>query len=737
MSSNGLSKKSGFNSILKHVTSVDGQRIIILLVTIVLSTLILCSKYFSFQSVIDSKGRTKQEIIATRTIEVLDSQATESKRIEASDKIKPIYKPVGGDVDEVIKKNLQELIDSIAKIRFLVDKNPEKIKELSKYIKYTPLQDDDLRLIKRLVSDTTEYNWKNIQVNSKEILKKILKSGISQNDLASGKISLIRSYFTRSMPAFNQEAIILLIDNALNQPNLTIDIEATEVSKKNAQDAVEEVKVYYKKGQIIIDKGVKPSFVEEEALKKLGFTVNKIDWLVTFGVLCFVIISLYITWYYLSCYEKKYANSPRYLSLLSTMIIISLLILRFLPDLPKTFQYDIPIYIFPLAAVTLITTFFTNSRIAFLITFMIIFLASIVFHFQLDDVSVITFGSIIAVFKTSKSNFYRDLNLIQTGFAVGLAQVLIVLSNYLITNNIYYDVNINELLAKCLIALFSGFLTGAITIAAMPHLEAIFNLTTPHGLMELADQNQPLLRRLQFEAPGTYHHSLMVSTLAEAAAEAISASTILVRVGSFYHDIGKLKRPSFFIENQSYFGIENPHDKLNPRLSKMVLTAHAKDGLELARQYNLPAIIQDMIIEHHGDSVMLYFYRTALEMEGPEKVIKEQFRYMGPKPSTKESAIIMLADATESAVRSLKNPSIASIEEKINKIIEERLEDNQLSDTNLTLKDIRIIAATFVRVLRGMQHNRIEYQENIIEELSNKHSDAPKHKEEKKNSENN
>ena len=246
---------------------------------------------------------------------------------------------------------------------------------------------------------------------------------------------------------------------------------------------------------------------------------------------------------------------------------------------------------------------------------------------------------------------------------------------------------------------------------SIPLFEKMFNIITPYGLAELADHNQPLLKQLLRDAPGTYHHSLMVSNLCEAAAEAIGANPVLARVGAFYHDIGKLQRPLFFIENQSYFGIDNPHKNHSPRVSKMLITAHPKDGVEYAKKAGLPPIINNFILQHHGEGLVSYFYNEAVKQEGAENVKEEQFRYPGPKPNMKETAILMLADAIESAVRSFKNPTSEDIENIIDKIIVERLNDGQLSDSPLTLHDIKVIASTFSRILRGMQHERIKYQE--------------------------
>lgn len=716
------------NKIIKFFSSVEKQQIVIAIITLLVITGILCSKYFVFQ-VVSDKGISKHVILADRNIEIIDKKSTIAKKEEAASKVKPVYQPILENVNKNVENNLQKLIDSINNLRKEYSneiKRTNKLPDLSNNTRLSGINDDVLRY---LLSDASNYSWKFIQDISKKTTAKLLEKGVSEETLTSDKKELIKSYVPDFMSKANKDATIALVDTVIDRPNLAIDKEATKVAINNAIDRIENIKVYYKKGQVVIDRGESVTSLKYEALRQLGYAVNEIDWLVLFGVFCFVTIVIYIVWYYLSRYEPKYANSIKHLLLLSTLSIITLSIYVLISSIPKLFQVDIPVYIIPMAAVTLIITFFTNARISLLTTAMIIFLIVAVFHFSMEDILVIVIGCVVAVFKISKTTYYKDLSLIKCGIAVALAQILIVMSDYLVSSNMYYDSeDFNEMIFKIFIALLSGFLTGAITIAAMPHLEAVFKIITPHGLIELADQNQPLLRRLQFEAPGTYHHSLMVSTLAEAAAEAIGASTVLVRVGAFYHDIGKLRRPSFFIENQAYFGSENPHDKLNPRLSKMVLTAHTKDGLELSKQYKLPESIQNIIIEHHGEGVMLFFYRSALDLEGPDKVLKDQFRYSGPKPSSKESAIVMLADATESAVRSLKNPSVTAIEEMIMKIFDERLSDGQLSDSPLTLHDIKVISSTFIRVLKGMQHYRVEYKETTLKELRDKQIEHGFHK---------
>ena len=215
------------------------------------------------------------------------------------------------------------------------------------------------------------------------------------------------------------------------------------------------------------------------------------------------------------------------------------------------------------------------------------------------------------------------------------------------------------------------------------------------------------------ETPGTYHHSILVGNLAEAAAEAVGADGLLARVGSTYHDLGKLKRPYFFAENQ--FGIDNPHDKIAPSLSTLIITSHVKDGIELARENKLPDVVIDFIAQHHGTDLVKFFYHRAKENDG-ENIQEKDFRYPGPKPQTKETAIVSLADAVEAAVRSLVKPTPGKIEALVRKIIRDRLDDGQLDESDLTFKDLNKIAEAFVKVLNGIYHARVEYPENITRE---------------------
>ena len=287
------------------------------------------------------------------------------------------------------------------------------------------------------------------------------------------------------------------------------------------------------------------------------------------------------------------------------------------------------------------------------------------------------------------------------GLLTGLSNMVIILTIGFMTNN-----SMGVVVSNALWSALSAVVASVLCIALDALMEAVFRLATPAKLLELSNPNQPILRRLMIEASGTYHHSIIVANLAEAAAETVGANPLLCRAGAYYHDIGKLKRPMYFKENQ--LG-ENPHEHTNPYISAAIVTAHTRDGVMLAQQYHLPQEIQDIIIEHHGDTPVMYFYHKALKQAEGQAVDIADFRYDGRRPQSKESAIIMLADTVEAAVRSMPDPTPKAIEEFIAKLVRGKIDDGQLNDAPLTLQDISKICRAFTTVLKGVFHERIEY----------------------------
>mgnify|MGYP002706028295 FL=1 len=676
----------------------------------VLITCIIASQNFFFQSIIEN-GISKRDIIAQKTLTVEDVKRTEQHKREVAQKVEPILVPAE---DDFIKSNLETLQNSIIQIRKKNSSEKEKIEELN--VLFDLSGNPKKTFILDFLLHVDDASLREAFDKASLSLVNILQKGITEKDYEKDNINaLIQDNLITNVSKRQMIVIPALLEQVI-VPNLVVDEAATEIAKLNAQEAVKPYKVTFQKGEKIVFEGEPVTRLKRDALREAGYNVYELNWQ---GILSVYILVLFLTIIYLAYlkfFEKDFLE-PRYLALSSMMSIIACSIAVLLPT-------GFSPYILPIPAIIIISAIFLNPRIAFLLSSLTLVILTVGMQYETQFLIVFTILSIIGMITISKIKYTRRFDLIKAGFHLGVAGVLTMMSLYFI-DKCLIDVNNYLILKNCIFLFANSIISSIAALGLSPILESTFHIITPYGLAELGDHNQPLLKRLQIEAPGTYHHSLMVSTLCEAAAEAIGANPILARVGAFYHDIGKLKRPLFFVENQSYFSIENPHNTLNPRLSKMVITAHPKDGVDLAKEYGLPSIINDFILQHHGEGIAKYFYNQAVQEEGAENVKEEQFRYTGPKPNRKETAILMLADAVESAVRAMKGATIDQIENIIDKIIVERLNDGQLADSPLTLKDLKVIASTFSRILRGMQHNRIKYQENIAEEFAKNKIEMP------------
>lgn len=673
---------------------------LIFLLSALFLTLLLSSKYYIFQSIMEN-GLSKRDIVATKKIEVVDVDKTEKRKRDLAKKVDPILTPLQNDY---ILNNYRNLISSIKNFR---EKDLSKKERNEEIIKFTDIADSD-REKQALVYlvNTSDYNFNMIAHEGEQTLKEMLSMSISESELDHID-RIISRKINPSLTAKQTQAVLVLIKQTII-PNLIEDELATEIARKNAANSVKPIVVTFEPGSKIVYEGEAISPLKKDALKKAGYNVTELNLLGLTGLFAIVCVCMFCFLFYLTHFDSKYAT-PRY-SLL-TLLLASLMI-GFAISLP----FNVPVYLLPFPAFAMLIAIFTNQKVSLLTSTLLIILMSVSFQYTPEATFAFIIESLISIFAVGKLNYSRRMDLIKMGFEISFIEVYAISAIYILHNNFSTE----AFLLDVTMGVVSCLISGIIVLGIIPILESMFKIITPYGLAELADHNQELLKRLQFEAPGTYHHSLMVSNLVEAAAEAVGANPILAMVGSFYHDIGKLKRPLFFVENQSYFSIENPHEKLNPKLSKMVITAHPKDGLELAKEYGLPQEIWPFIIQHHGDSIASYFYNQAKQQEGAENVTESQFRYTCPKPNTKETAILMLADAVESAVRSLSNPTQEEVEKLIDKIIQDRLMDGQLSESPLTQKDLKVIAATFLRILRGMQHHRIKYHDNVIEELNTK-----------------
>lgn len=691
-------------------TSAQTLKTLAFFVFTLLMTTIIASQNFFFQSIIEN-GISKKDIIAQKTFSVVDVKRTEQHKKEMAQKVDPILTPAE---DDFIKTNLETLQNSIIQIRKKDTDDKVKLDELS--LLFDIPNTERKNFVIHFLMKSDEAALREVFDKANLTLTNILRAGITEKDYEKNNIDTIITNNLISNVSRRQVSVIKALLDQIIVPNLVIDEFATEIARKNAENSVKPYEITFQKGDKIVFEGEPVTRLKKDALRQAGYNVYELNWqgLLAIYVLVFIATFLFLT--YMRFFEKQFLE-PRYMMISS---VLSIILAGIAVVMPTGFSP----YVLPIPAYVIILAIFTNPRVAFVA--ITVLLAVLTVGAQYDTQFLITFLllSLVSMITMSQIHYSRRFDLIKTGFVISAAGLIIVLSIYLLEKCLI-DVNNVLIFKNSAFVLLNGIISSMVALGTLPLFESTFKIITPYGLAELADHNQALLKRLQMDAPGTYHHSLMVSNLSEAAAEAIGANPILARVGAMYHDIGKLKRPLFFVENQSYFGIENPHMKLNPRLSKMVITAHTKDGVELAKEYGLPPVITAFILQHHGEGLAKYFYNQAVQEEGKENVKEEQFRYTGPKPNMKETAILMIADAVESAVRSLKNPTPEEIDSIIDKIIVERLNDTQLADSPLTLHDIKVIAATFSRILRGMQHNRIKYQEDIAQEFNKNKINMP------------
>ena len=684
---------------LNFIFSKDFRNGFIFVLFTLLMAITISSQNYFFQKVIEN-GISKKDIIAQKDIVVIDTKKTEQHRKEVAQNVEPIITQAE---DDFITTNLATLKNSVMKIR------EKDVSEETKQNELNVLFDESgKRGLVEFLLKSNDSDLESVFDKAQVTLSAVLNNGVSSNDFENNKVeNIIKRHIPNSVPRY-QGTLIVGILNQVIVPNLVVDEFATEIAKKNAQNSVKPYEVVFKKGQKIVFEGEPVTKLKRDALRAAGYNVLEVNWCGILGIYLLVAFFTFVFLQYERNYEKKYYNS-KYMIIMGTFTLLLGLISAVLPT-------GFSPAIIPIPAYTILLSIFTTPRNAFFASTIVLAIIAIGMHWNIEIIAAFMLLNTVVMTSISKLKFSKRSDLLIVSAKITLAGLLVVGGIYFLEK---YMMDIeNALILKDLgyMVINCFIISGVIVLGILPIIENTFKVLTPYGLAELADHNQELLKRLMQEAPGTFNHSLTVSHMCENAAEAIGADPVLARVGAMYHDIGKLQRPMFFVENQSFYGIENPHNTCAPSFSKMLITAHPKDGVELAKDYHIPQVIHNFIMQHHGTGLVTYFYNEALKEKGAENVKEEQFRYPGPKPNSKETAILMIADAVESAVRAAKNPT----NEEIDKIIAERLNDGQLAESPLTFKDITVIGQTFSRMLRGMHHKRIKYHDDLVQELGKK-----------------
>jgi cyclic-di-AMP phosphodiesterase PgpH len=653
-------------------------------------------------------------------ITVEDKASTEEKRKEAIDSVQDVY---------ILKKEYTEnrvdlvtsIFDSILEVQKetteAINQAEKETTELDKE-QFTVAQQLTIlkgKLTESVTKDISDTVFLALLKSSKEDLaiakdltvtaiNNVMRLRISADDVENSKKKLEEELKFTSLNNDLRNAAIELGRYAVIQ-NEFYDPNATEELRQQALEGVEPVKIL--QGQILVEEGQLISREIYSQLELVGLLDNENSIKPFIGLAIMILVLLGGIYYYFHVLDVTSELKQSYMLIFSLLFILSISIMKLI-SLFNQFKFTEIGYLFPAAMGAMLIKFLINEKVAIAFSVMMAICGSIIFNegiagtLQVTMAIYLLISGLASVLFLGSSN--RRTKILQAGLLVAVINILVILSLMFLRNGQYSGI---EYGFYFICALVSGIGSAVLAIGILPFFEAGFGILSTMKLIELSNPNHPLLRKILTEAPGTYHHSIMVANLAESACEAIGANGLLARVGCYYHDIGKTKRPHFFIENQ--LNVDNPHDRIPPQTSKNIIIAHVLDGSQILRKYKMPKEIIDIAEQHHGTTLLQYFVHKAKQAE--IEVNEADFRYPGPKAKSKESAIVGIADSVEAAVRSMVHPTPDQIESLVRKIIADRLQDDQLSECDITLKELEIVTHSLCETLKGIFHSRIEYPE--------------------------
>lgn len=662
------------------VRQITGGIILFVLVTFILSA------NFTMNKVDLKVGQpSPKKIVAPKT--VVDVKKTEELREKAAQAVPKAY-DLQSSITDQAENDVVVFFNTVQTIRGNMDYD---LSQKINILKETEIIDMPSEITENLFKISDEQ-LKQIQEASCLLLRQAMQYGVKKEHVTIVKNSL-PDKAQEIIPQQSYRPVVIAVVQNMIRPNLIYNATVTEQNRQSIEDSVEEAKIL--KDQLIIQEGDIVTIDHIAMLEALGLQHQKINIKAILGIALFVALCIISLIFYIFRYKRELFHEDKLIILLEMVFFSSILLSKIISNISPYMA------IIPIVAGVILLVILLDVRLALISGIIMTIMMGTLVGNEMNYVLIALFACITAAFSMSKASQRTDL--VRWGIMISLVSIIVTFTWGLMTNKSFVDALVESAWGVTI------GLSAALAGTALPFLENIFDITTGIKLLELSNPSKPLLRRLLVEAPGSYHHSIIVGNLAEAAAEEVGADPLLVRVGAYYHDIGKIKRPYFYIENQLMN--DNPHEKLTPTLSALIITLHVKDGVEIARKQKLPQDVIDIIEQHHGTSLISYFYHQAAEQDKTDTLSEEKFRYPGPKPQTKEAAIVMLADSTEAAVRSLSKPVPNRVEKLVKKIIRDRLNDGQLDECPLTLRDLDRIGNVFVTVLSGIFHSRIEYPE--------------------------
>lgn len=634
--------------------------------------------------------------------EVLTARARE----EAERKVEPVYR-IDNTVTEKLVEEARVPFQIVRQILLQTTEVGTREEKLAAVLSDWEVDN----YTRKALASADQSTLNNLEEQLIQVVRRHMQGAIAQETLESTREKMLAEVGTLNIEAKYKPFLAAIIRKLELKPTLVYDVAATLQRREKARAEVVPVQVTIRQGEKIVGDGEIVTEEDIEALQKLGLLRPETPWRGLVGLSLLQGVLVFLVLFYLRTFKKQIYGNDRLLLLLGLLWVVFLLFSRGVTAISLGNRPEVSRlvgYLIPVAAGSMLTAILLDGQVALVFTVFLALEAGILGgnYFQIVAAGIVS--GLTGIYCVNHLD--QRSSLARSSLFLTLANILAVLALGLLLGHSLLEISLGLGLAVA-----NGVLSAVLTIGFLPFLENTFGITTAVKLLELSNPNHPLLKRLLLEAPGTYHHSLLVANLAEAAADAVGADSLLARIGAYYHDIGKLKRPYFFIENQ--VGTENPHDKLSPSLSSLIISCHVKDGLELAREFGLPSVVQDIIAQHHGTTLMSFFYHKACEKSRGLEVNEGEFRYETPKPQSKEAAIVMLADSVEAGIRSLPKITPSRMEGFVRKIIREKLEDGQLENSDLTFRDLALIGDAFLRVLNGIYHSRVEYPEAVLREM--------------------
>jgi putative nucleotidyltransferase with HDIG domain len=628
-------------------------------------------------------------------VTAVDTQATEAARKAAMDKVPKQYE-MSSQVETDALAQVDKLFTTAAQT--VANKSLSSEERLQAVQKVAPAK-VAVSTLRSLVS-LTPRQIRDIQTVSDSIVKDLLGAPFNQQSAQQARLlvdsKLLNYELDRTSRTIVQDVVVSVL-----KPNMVYQKEKTDEARQAAANSVSDILIH--QGDVIVSKNGVVTAKVLSRLRDVGLYSTRPNYGMAFGFALTIAIAIGMLAVYIERRSPRRRLDNLMLLVMSLVLVLMAILVAATKAIINSGGPTSLAYLTPISLGAMLLAVLIDSSLAVVCSFYIslLFGAALGFDFWFAFLGIVTslVGAYAVAKVTSRGTFMR------AGFFVAGIGIVAVGARHLLQTD--HSMSWQTFLLHVGLVALNGVVSAVLTMGILPFFESAFGLLTAIHLLELSNPNNPLLKKVLMEAPGTYHHSLIVGNLAEAAAEIVGADPLLCRVGAYYHDVGKTRRPLFFVENQMTG--ENPHEKIAPSLSHLIITSHVSDGLAMLEEAGIPKPIRDICATHHGTTILWYFYNKAREQDKNGTVKIDDYRYPGPKPKTRECAIVMICDAVEAAVRSMAKPTPNRVEGVIRKIIRDRLQDGQLDECDLTLQDLDAMVGAFMKTLKGIYHARIEY----------------------------